>query len=154
MSDQFKELFEEAKESGIDPTWLTKLETAFEATPLRQENKATKDRMRELSERNTNLTDSLLSVKFKEHGVTIPPKALRLPDDLDPTNDESVEKWLVEAGLTTTKPTTDPETLATHDRMASASTSPVNPSTIPDISKLSEEEFWAAHEAGLLLPKK
>jgi hypothetical protein len=153
-SDKFAQMFEEAKTAGIDPDWISKFESAFEASPLREENKATKERMRELAESHTKLRDSLLAVKFAEHGVTIPPKALRLPDDLDPTNDESVEAWLVDAGLTTTKPTTDPATLSTHDRIAQASTDPVSPSSIPDISKMNEEEFWAAHAAGLLTPKK
>ncbi len=154
MSDKFTQMFEEAKNSGVDPEWISRFESAFEASPLREENKATKDRMREIAESNTKLRDSLLATKFSSHGVTISPTALRIPDDLDVTDDEKVEGWLIQAGLTTTKPTTDPATLATHDRIANASTDPISPSTIPDISKMNEEEFWAAHSAGLLTPKK
>lgn len=154
MSDKFKAMFEEAREAGLPDEWVAKFESTFEATPLREENKATKERMKEIAENNQKLRDTLLATKFTSHGVTISPSALRIPDDLDVTDDEKVEGWLVQAGLTTTKPTTDPATLATHDRIANASTETTPPNSIPDVTKMNEEEFWTAYNAGLLTPKK
>lgn len=153
-SDKFKAMFEEAREAGLPDEWVAKFESTFEATPLREENKQTKERMREIAEANTRLRDSLLATKFSTHGVSISPSALRIPDDLDVTDDEKVEGWLVQAGLTTTKPTTDPATLSTHDRIANASTDTVPPNAIPDMTKMSEEEFWAAYESGAFTPKQ
>ena len=146
MSDKFKAMFDEARDAGIDPDWVTKFESAFEATPLREENKATKERMREIAEANQKYRDSLLETKFSAYNVSIKPSALRIPDDLDVTDDEKVEGWLVQSGLTSAKPTTEPEVRATHDRIAAAANE--GGSYLPndlaalDPSKMSEDEFY------------
>lgn len=146
MSDKFKAMFDEARDAGIDPDWVTKFESAFEATPLREENKATKERMREIAEANQRYRDSLLETKFSAYNVSIKPSALRIPDDLDVTDDEKVEGWLVQSGLTSAKPTTEPEVRATHDRIAAAANE--GGSYLPndlaalDPSKMSEDEFY------------
>ena len=151
MSDKFKAMFEEAREAGLPDEWITKFESSFEASPLREENKSLKDRMKETYESNTKLRDTLLATKFSSHGVTISPSALRIPDDLDVTDDEKVEGWLVQAGLTSAKPTTDPSIRATHDRIANASNEETNATAAAlselDPTTLSEDEFYAKAEA-------
>lgn len=151
MSDKFKAMFEEAREAGIPDEWITKFESTFEATPLREENKQTKERMREIAESNQKLRDTLLATKFSSHGVTISPSALRIPDDLDVTDDEKVEGWLVQSGLTSAKRTTDPKVLSTHDRIAQASNEETNAISAAlselDPTTLTEDEFYAKAEA-------
>ena len=151
MSDKFKAMFEEAREAGLPDEWITKFESSFEASPLREENKATKDRMREIAETNTRLRNTLLSTQFKEFGVPYAPEALRIPDDLDPTNPEAVEGWLVQSGFAQAKPTTDPKILSTHDRIANASNEETNATAAAlselDPTTLSEDEFYAKAEA-------
>lgn len=151
MSDKFKAMFDEAREAGLPDEWISKFESEFEATPLRAENKATKERMKEIAEANQRLRDTLLETKFSAYNVSIKPSALRIPDDLDVTDDEKVEGWLVQSGLTSARPTTDPEVRATHDRIAAAATEGGN-STLPsladlDPNKLSEDEFYERAEA-------
>ena len=155
MPDRFEQLFEEARNSGkVDEDWLDTFKSSFEASPLRVENKETRERAKAIAEQNQKYRDAILAAQFKEHGVTISPSALRIPDDLDPTDPEKVEGWLVQSGLASTKPTTDPAELATHDRIANAGSDPVPPGQLPNINNMTEEEFWAAHAAGLLTPKK
>lgn len=146
-SDRFAELFEKARESGkVDEDWLSELQTQFEASPLRQEVKATKEELKATRDKLSTLRDGLLSVKFKEMGIGMKPQAFRIPDDLDPTDDEKVTGWMVEMGLTEAKPTTDPAERATHDRIANVSTDTgKNQPSIADLdpSKMSMEEFDA-----------
>lgn len=145
MSDKFKAMFDEARDAGVDADWVSKFESAFEATPLREEIKSTKERMKEIAEANQRYRDSLLETKFSAYNVSIKPSALRIPDDLDVTDDEKVEGWLVQSGLTSARPTTDPEVRATHDRIANAgnegNSTGIDLSQL-DPSKMSEDEFW------------
>lgn len=145
MSDKFKAIFDEAREAGLPDEWITRFESTFEASPLREENKQTKERMREIAERESKLKDALLATKFQSYGVSISPTALRIPDDLDPTDDEKVEGWLIQSGLAQSKPTTEPETRAVHDRISQASNEGGQPTiSLEDLdpSKLTEDEFY------------
>lgn len=154
MSDKFTAIFNEAREAGLPDEWITKFESTFEASPLREENKATKERMKEIAERESKLKDALLATKFQTYGVTISPTALRIPDDLDPTDDEKVEGWLVQSGLAQAKPTTDPATREVHDRIAEASNEGGQPTiSLADLNPetLSEDEFY--RKAEILMAK-
>lgn len=145
MSDRYKAFFEEARNSGVDPEWISKAEEMFEASPLRQDLNATKEQHRQTQEQNSKLRDALLAERFKDFGVTISPTALRIPDDLDPTDGEKVEGWLVQSGLTQSKPTTSPDLRATHDRISAASNEGGQPTiSLEDLDPetLSEDEFY------------
>lgn len=151
MSDKYQELLDEMRNSGeIPETWIDRIQTTYEASGLRTDLKETKDQYRELMTQNSKLRDTILADRFKQFGVTISPSALRIPDDLDPTDTEKVEGWLVQSGLAESKPTTDPAERATHDRIAAASNAGGQPTiSIEDLdpSTMSEDEFYKKVEA-------
>lgn len=161
MSDKFRQLFEEARNSGVDPDWVDKFENTFEASGLRKDNQTIKEENRLLRETANKLKTGLLQDRFKSMGVTISPSILNIPDELDPSDPEKVQSWAEEMGLITKQETTPPAERQTHDRIAAASNEG-NVSIVPtidDISKLPEDEFWkvaaqreAAIKAGKLVP--
>ncbi len=149
MADKFKSLFEEARDSGVDPDWIDKLESTFEASGLRKDNLTIKEENRLLRERTQSLQSGLLRDRFTKLGITVNPEFIKVPDDLDPANEDGVKDWAVKAGLIADTPTTPPESRATHDRIAAASNEG-NVSTGPsisDIQNLPEDEFWKVAEA-------
>lgn len=161
MSDKFRQLFEEARNSGVDPDWVDKFENTFEASGLRKDNQTIKEENRLLRETANKLKTGLLQDRFKSMGVTISPSILNIPDELDPSDPEKVQSWAEEMGLITKQETTPPAERQTHDRIAAASNEG-NVSIVPtidDISNLPEDEFWkvaaqreAAIKAGKLTP--
>lgn len=161
MSDKFRQLFEEARNSGVDPDWVDKFENTFEASGLRKDNQTIKEENRLLRETANKLKTGLLQDRFKSMGVTISPSILNIPDELDPSDPEKVQSWAEEMGLITKQETTPPAERQTHDRIAAASNEG-NVSIVPtvdDISNLPEDEFWkvaaqreAAIKAGKLVP--
>lgn len=161
MSDKFRQLFEEARNSGVDPDWVDKFENTFEASGLRKDNQTIKEENRLLRETANKLKTGLLQDRFKSMGVTISPSILNIPDELDPSDPEKVQSWAEEMGLITKQETTQPAERQTHDRIAAASNEgnvSIAP-TIDDISNLPEDEFWkvaaqreAAIKAGKLVP--
>lgn len=151
MSDKFKELFEEARNSGVDSDWVDKFETTFEASGLRKDNQTIKEENRLLRETSTKLRTGLLSDRFDKLGIKISPTILNIPDDLDPSDPEKVQTWAEEMGLITKKETTPPSERAIHDRIAGASneggnTAAINPNDL-DPSKMSEADFYKAARA-------
>lgn len=161
MSDKFRQLFEEARNSGVDSDWVDKFESTFEASGLRKDNQTIKEENRLLRETANKLKTGLLQDRFKSMGVTISPSILNIPDELDPSDPEKVQSWAEEMGLITKQETTPPAERQTHDRIAAASNEgnvSVTP-TIDDISNLPEDEFWkvaqqreAAIKAGKITP--
>ena len=154
MSDKFRQLFEEARNSGVDPDWVDKFENTFEASGLRKDNQTIKEENRLLRETATKLKTGLLQDRFRSMGVTISPSILNIPDELDPSDPEKVQSWAEEMGLISRQETTAPAERQTHDRIAAASNEgnvSVMP-TVDDISNLPEDEFWkvaAAREAAI-----
>lgn len=163
MSDKFKQLFEEARNSGMDPDWVDKFEETFEASGLRKDNQTIKEENRLLRETTKNLKSGLLKDRFKDMGITLNPAILgqEVLDQLDPSDPEKVQTWAEEMGLITKQETTPPSERQTHDRIAAASNEG-NVTSIPSISdmqNLPEDEFWkvaeqreAAIKAGKLTP--
>ncbi len=149
MADKFKALFEKARDSGVDPEWIDELETTFEASGLRKDNLSIKEENRLLRERTQNLQAGLLRDRFTKLGITINPDYIKVPDDLDPANEEGVQEWAVKAGLITQQETTTPDSRQTHDRIAAASNEGNTPNipSISDIKNLPENEFWKVAEA-------
>lgn len=146
MSDKFKELFEEARNSGVDSDWVDRFETTFEASGLRKDNQSIKDRYQTTLEENKTLKAGLLKTRFTELGIKLDPSILALPDTLNPADADNVKTWAVASGLIEDTPTTPPAERATHDRIAAASNEG-GVSTVPalqdlDPSKLDEETFW------------
>lgn len=154
MSDKFKQLFEEARNSGVDSEWVDRFENTFEASGLRKDNVTIKEENRLLRETATKLKSGLLKDRFEKIGITISPNVLNIPDDLDPSDPEKVQSWAEEMGLVTKQETTPPVERATHDRIAAASNEG-NVTSIPsnaDIQTMGEDEFWkqaAAREAAI-----
>lgn len=151
MSDKFKQLFEEARNSGVDSEWVDKFENTFEASGLRKDNVTIKEENRLLRETATKLKSGLLKDRFEKIGITISPSVLNIPDDLDPSDPEKVQSWAEEMGLITKQETTPPSERQTHDRIAAASNEG-NQTIVPSIddldpTKLSEEEFWQKAQA-------
>lgn len=161
MADKFTELFEEARNSGLPDDWVDRFQNTFEASGLRKDNLSIKEENRLLRERTQNLQAGLLRDRFAKLGITINPDYIKVPDDLDPANEEGVQEWAVKAGLITQPETTPSSERQTHDRIAAASNEG-NVTTTPslsDINNLGEDEFWkvaeqreAAIKAGKLTP--
>ncbi len=146
MADKFKELFEEARNSGVDADWVDRLETTFEASGLRKDNVAIKTQLQTLIDENKTYKSGLLKTRFSELGIKINPDILSLPDTLNPADPETVKTWAITAGLIEDTPTTTPDSRSTHDRIASASNEG-STTTIPsledlDPTKMSEDEFY------------
>ena len=161
MSDKFTQLFEEARNSGVDPDWVDKFATTFEASGLRKDNQTIKEENRLLRETANKLKTGLLKDRFTTMGITISPSILNIPEELDPSDPDKVQSWAEEMGLIAKTETTSTDERATHDRIAVASNEG-NVATIPtndDLKNLSEEEFWkqaqireAAIKAGKVKP--
>lgn len=144
MLDKFTQLFEEARNSGVDPEWVDRFSSTFEASGLRKDNQTIKEENRLLRETADKLKAGLLKDRFGQMGITISPSVLNIPDELDPSDPEKVQSWAEEMGLIAKKETTQPEERATHDRIAAASNEgnvSVTP-TLQDLTNLPEEEFW------------
>lgn len=146
MSDKFKQLFEEARNSGMDPDWVDKFENTFEASGLRKDNQTIKEENRALRETADRLKSGMLKDRFEKIGITISPSILNIPDELDPSDPEKVQSWAEEMGLIAKTETTPAPEREVHDRIAAAGNEGGN-TTIPsldqlDPSTLSEEEFY------------
>ncbi len=154
MSDKFKELFEEARNSGVDSEWVDRFESTFEASGLRKDNVAIKERFQAAAEENKTLKSGLLKTRFSELGIKLNPDILSIPDTLNPADADNVKTWAVQSGLIEDTPTTPPAERETHDRIAAASNEG-SAKPIPsasDLANMSEEEFWRqapAREAAL-----
>jgi hypothetical protein len=144
--DKYEALLNKMKDSGEVPEWVVdEIQSTYEASGLRTDLKETRDKYNQTLETNTRLRDTILESQFKSHGVTLSPKALRIPDDLDATDSDKVSGWLQEMGLVTAQPTTPTDERATHDRIANISSDATTPNqiSVSDIQNMSEEEFWA-----------
>ncbi len=144
MSDKFKELFEEARNSGMDSEWVDRFENTFEASGLRKDNVAIKERFQTVAEENKTLKSGLLKTRFSELGIKLNPDILSLPDDLNPADADGVKTWAVASGLIEDTPTTPVADRQVHDKIANASNEG-SATTIPsasDLNSMSEEEFW------------
>ncbi len=147
MADKFTELFEEARNSGVDSSWVDRFESTFEASGLRKDNLAVKERYQATLDENKTLKSGLLKTRFSELGIKIDPSILALPDTLNPADAENVKAWAVTAGLIDDLPTTPPAERATHDRIAAA-TNEGSVSNLPPITpEMDEEAFWKAAQA-------
>lgn len=145
MSDKYDEFIKAMRESGEVPDqWVDGVEKTFQASTLRNELKETKEQYRNILQQNETYRNGILRDRFKALGIGISPKALNIPADLDPTDEDKVSAWAQEMELIPKVETTEPSERAVHDRIAAASNEGGN-SSIPstsDIQNLSEEEFW------------
>lgn len=145
MSDKFKQLFEEARANGVDPDWVDRFETSFEASGLRKDLNTTKEENRALRETAKSLRTGLLKDRFTKFGITVSPDILNIPEDLNPTDEDTVKDWAVNMGLLANTPSTPEPERATHDKIAAASNEGGQPSiSLADLdpTKLSEDEFY------------
>lgn len=145
MADnKFDALFEKARNAGVDPDLLDEFQSTYEASGLRKDMRELQDKLKTQAELNRNLRSGLLADRFKTMGISISPKALNIPDDLDPTDPEKVTSWAEDMGLVQKKETTTPETRAVHDRIANASNEGGNTQIpdLPDPATVSEDEYY------------
>lgn len=149
--DKYTQFLEDAKASGeIPDSWLQRIQDTYEASGLRNEVRSERERADNLQTSLRTLQTSLLTDKFKEMGIPGKPSAYSLPDDIDPTNVESIQTWAVDQGLIQPVTTTPPAERAAHDRIANASTDGPTPTiSLDDLdpTKLSEDEFYRRAEA-------
>jgi hypothetical protein len=145
--DKYTQFLEDAKKSGeIPDEWIKRIEDTYEASGLRNDVRTERERAQKLETDLRSLRIGLLTDKFKEMGIPGKPTAYSLPDDMDPTNIESIQSWAVEQGLITPPQTTEPASREVHDRISQASNEGGN-SSIPsseelDPRKMSETEFY------------
>ena len=100
MSDKYDEFIKAMRESGEVPDqWVDGVEKTFQASTLRNELKDTRDKYRETMEQNERYRNGILRDRFKSLGITINPKVLAIPADLDPTDEEKVSAWAQEMEL-------------------------------------------------------
>lgn len=148
--DKYTQFLDDAKTSGeIPDEWIKRIEDTYEASGLRNDVRTERERANQLEEKYRTLQVGLLTDKFKEMGIPGKPSAYSLPDDIDPTNPESIQTWAVEMGLIQAPTTTEPVERAVHDRIASASTDgPALTTSLDDLdpTKLSEDEFYRRAE--------
>lgn len=144
--DKYTQFLEDARKSGqIPDEWIQRIEDTYEASGLRNDVKTHQEKVKQLEEKYRVLQTGLLTDKFKEMGIPGKPTAYSLPDDIDPTNPESIQTWAVDQGLIQPPQTTDNDTRAVHDRIAAASTDGAGPTiSLDDLDprKLSEDEFY------------
>ena len=96
------------------------LEKQFDASPLRSENKELKRKAQEALEKAERLNAYALQAAFEKIGLKVKPDALRLPDDLDPTDTPALTAWATEKGFIEAKPETPIEEQKAHEQMSQA----------------------------------
>lgn len=145
--DKYEALIQKMKEDESVPEWvLEEVSKTYEASGLRTDLKAIKEKYDATAKERDELRTGLLADRFQKMGITISPTILNIPSDLPVTDPDKVQSWAEEMGLIAKTETTDPETKGVHDRIAAASNEGGN-TGIPtamdlDPSKMTQEEFY------------
>lgn len=121
----FDDLMQEARDAGVQESWLDRIKAATDGSPLRKERDDWKAKAEQLSEqvgkfRSGTLGQQLVALGFKGN-----PDALKVPDDLDPFDADKVTEWAVGMNLVPKPEPSEDERqhaadLAAHDRMTQA----------------------------------
>lgn len=117
---KFEDIVTEYEAEGLD---TTELRAAWDASPLRRERDEAKTSAASALERAQRAEAKALASSFKDLGIKVSPTALRMPDDLDVTDDAALRTWAEGAGLVEPPaPTTATQTeQAAHQQAANAS---------------------------------
>lgn len=137
----FDDLLNEARDAGVQESWIERIKAASDGSPLRQENKTLKDENSVLKGENGKYRQGALGSTLNTLGFQGNPEALRVPDDLDPFDRKAVTEWAVGMQLV---PQPEPSAeerqqaaeLAAHDRIAAATTGATNQT--PDDARRAE----------------
>ena len=123
----FDDLLQEARDAGVQESWIERIKAASAGSPLRKELDDWKSKAETLASENGKYRQSALGTTLHTLGFTGNPEALRVPDDLDPFDKSKVTEWAVGMQLVP-QPEPSPEDqqraadLAAHARMAGAAT--------------------------------
>ena len=146
------DIFEEALEQGMDPTWVERFRAFNDGSPIRKENKTMDKQLKEARDENARLRKSVLATNFEKVGIGVDPSVLNLPEDVDYTNVDSLREWAQKTKLISTEPSAPQEELDAHDRieeMANGGTPPSNgvitPATVAPWSTERKMRFSKDH---------
>lgn len=93
---KFEDIVAEYEAEGLD---TTELRAAWDASPLRRERDEAKTAAQSAQERAQRAEAKALASSFKDLGIKVSPTALRMPEDLDVTDDAALRTWAEGAGL-------------------------------------------------------
>lgn len=121
----FDDLMNEGIDAGIQEDWINRVRAASDGSPLRQEIKTLKDERDGLREQVGKFRTGTLGSHLAALGFKGNPDALKVPDDLDPFDQEKVSEWAIGMNLVQPPEPSDAEREqaaehAAHDRMAQA----------------------------------
>lgn len=164
MPNDFDALIGELEEAGLDESYIDRLRSVTAASPIRKERDAYKADAIAALDRAQRAEAKALAASFRDMGITMKPSALRLPDDLDVTDDDKLRAWATDAGLIAAVQSVDQsmsnEERQAHANVAAASAGATTPpaanskesllARLDPAKGLTEEQFWAeARSAGI-----
>lgn len=156
MPSAFDDLMQEARDAGVDPDWVDRVEKASAGSPLRRERDEARQQLEKAIEDSTRFRSAALGSQFKELGIEVEPAALNIPSDLDPLDQEKVREWAVGMKLAKPpEPAVPPEQEAQYEQLATAAEG-ATPIGLPNarnevLATNSYEEFLAKGRAAGLV---
>lgn len=152
MPNAFETLMQEARDAGVDPQWIERVEQASAGSPLRKEKDQLAEQLKSATEQANRYRGAALNTQFTNLGIKVKPDALKIPDDLDPLDDEGVRNWAVGMGLAEPAPPAVPtDEQQAHrqlvDASAGAAGTPRHDARQSVLDADTPEEFWARSRA-------
>lgn len=95
----FDDLIKEGESAGISAEFLERVKAATDASPLRAENKALKEKTEADAAALAKYRAAATSAGLKAAGIAVDASAFNLPADLDMGDVEAVKAWGVTVGL-------------------------------------------------------
>lgn len=122
MPNDFEALIGELEEAGLDESYIDRLKSATAASPIRKERDQFKADLATALAQRDQFRSKALVASFKDLGIKVSPTALRMPDDLDVTDDAALRTWAEGAGLVDPPPVTtaSPAEQQAHQQAAAA----------------------------------
>lgn len=96
---KFEELLEEMREAGLDESYISDLENAWKASPIRAERDEARAQAQAALDEANRYRSVVAASRFRDLGIRIKPDALRTPEDLDWTDEDKVRSWAQDSGL-------------------------------------------------------
>lgn len=160
MSESWEALKRDMQDAGITDDFISRVEAANAASPLRKELGEWKQKAETHAEKAARYERATIGQFLASNGFKGKPDALNIPSDLDPLDQTALQSWAVDMGLI------DPPEPSDEDRQrqaeqeaharvdgASAGTTTAGPrdeARQKALAAQTEDQFWAAaQEAGL-----
>lgn len=89
----------ELEDSGVEADVTDRIKGLFSASPIRKERDDYKERATKFEDDSKKYRGLILKEAFDKRSIKIAPEHLKLPENLDPTNDQEFDTWAVAAGL-------------------------------------------------------